>query len=443
MVACSAWRVFELEHHVDCYGAQARGFCESPSQDGSARRHDATWRRFEVQDPDAFAAAVCDGKAAWIATLHDKGDATQIARSLQQLAEDTKIEDLAPTAWPQGFRPAVPVPAVEPWPPEPFEAYLRAHALYREAVTAGNYIPGSRALVYTCTSMTFCGGHGDRLNGMLSAAVVAILTGRHFFIDSQRPLPLSLVLEPHRLDWRLHGTLATMPASLSLNDDLRGFEADPHRVMDSQAGVLRFVSNQRLTAAALRAAPRQARALGLSPRPKLHALLFRELFRPSAALAQRLAARQLPEGPLIGIHFRAGDQMPERWKDPPRHGLDELDEFLDCAEKVQRSMSDDTRIILFSDTERALELPRVQELQKQGKLLWPSQTDSLVHLDRSPATLVVRGLLQVWADWWTLAFDVDALILCHSGFGATALEIGPDRPAFLGKGCVRAEGSTG
>ena len=27
----------------------------------------------------------------------------------------------------------------------------------------------------------------------------------------------------------------------------------------------------------------------------------------------------------------------------------------------------------------------------------------------------VRGLLQTWADWWTLAFDVDALVLSHSG----------------------------
>ena len=69
--------------------------------------------------------------------------------------------------------------------------------------------------------------------------------------------------------------------------------------------------------------------------------------------------------------------------------------------------------------------------------------DGLVHLDRSPPTLTVRGLLQTWADWWTLAFDVDGLVLSQSGFGATALEIGPVRPAFLGSHCVPADGSTG
>lgn len=60
-----------------------------------------------------------------------------------------------------------------------------------------------------------------------------------------------------------------------------------------------------------------------------------------------------------------------------------------------------------------------------------------------PSPSAPEGLLSVWADWWTLAFDVHALVLCHSGFGATALEIGPPRPAVLGKGCVPADGGTG
>lgn len=234
-----------------------------------------------------------------------------------------------------------------------------------------------------------------------------------------------------------------MPAGFNWNDNLAGFERDPRRVLDNQASVLRLVSNQRLTSAALRAAPQQAEALGLAPQPKLHAKLFRLLFEPSPALLQRLAKRVLPQGRLIGIHFRAGDQMPRHWRDPPRHALAELDEFLDCAEVLEASLGWQARLLLFADTDRVAELPRVQQLQESGKLLRPAEADSLVHLDRSPATLTVRGLLGVWADWWTLAFDVDALVISHSGFGATALEIGPLRPAVLGSGCVRAEASTG
>ena len=43
-------------------------------------------------------------------------------------------------------------------------------------------------MVYVCSTMVFCGGHGDRLNGMLTAAVYAILTGRALFLDSTHPV---------------------------------------------------------------------------------------------------------------------------------------------------------------------------------------------------------------------------------------------------------------
>ena len=47
-----------------------------------------------------------------------------------------------------------------------------------------------RILVYRCSSMGFCGGHGDRLNGILSMFLLALVTKRAFYIDSPRPLPL-------------------------------------------------------------------------------------------------------------------------------------------------------------------------------------------------------------------------------------------------------------
>lgn len=149
-----------------------------------------------------------------------------------------------------GLRPAAPQLAPQPWPSEAFSRYLRAHSEFREALLEGRQLPDSRVLIYACTSMTFCGGHGDRLNGMLSAAVVALLSGRLFFVDSQRPVPLSLVLEPNRWDWQLHGTIAALPAGINLNDKLATFEADPRWLLDNQASVLRLVSNQRLTSAA-------------------------------------------------------------------------------------------------------------------------------------------------------------------------------------------------
>ncbi|CAE8650256.1 unnamed protein product [Polarella glacialis] len=416
---------------------EALGKGRSRSDQGSGKTHGITWRRFEVRNKDLFAATVCSGTPTWVADF-EALECDKAASWLERFVSAPEQTDLQPSSWPRGVRPSRPQAVVpETWPPRAFHEYLQAQAAFSSELKKGGPPPARRkVLIYACTAMSFCGGHGDRLNGML---------GRFFYIDSQRPVPLSLVLRPREggPDWRLFGTHAVLSAGANFNDNLAAFEEDPSWLLDSQSEVLRLVSNQRLTAAALAASPRQAEALGLSSQPKLHAHLFQTLFEPSPALLRRLAARRLPEGRRIGVHFRAGDQMPNQWKDPPRHSLRELDEFLDCANSLEKSLGWDATILLFADTDKVLELPRVQELMASGKLVWPAVGDSIVHLDRSPATLSVRGLLGTWADWWTLAFDVDALVLCHSGFGATALDIGPLRPAAMGKGCVPAEGSMG
>eukprot|EP00434_Breviolum_minutum_P023720 symbB.v1.2.020921.t1/scaffold1786.1/size101393/4 len=134
--------------------------------------------------------------------------------------------------------------------------------------------------------------------------------------------------------------------------------------------------------------------------------------------------------------------MPQHWKDPPRHALQQLEDFLDCAEQLEKAQGWNATFLLFADTDKVIDLPKVQELKESGKLVLPESV-GLVHLDRSPPTLTVRGLLQTWADWWTLTFDCHALVLSQSGFGATALEIGPARPAVLGPSCIPVDSSTG
>lgn len=402
------------------------------------------WRRSPVRSLDLLAAALCGDAGAWVVNYSEAVEGpgfVSAAQHLQRMVEQHTIEHASGSGWPLSFRPSQPLPLPEAWPPPGVRAYLEMHGAAAEALREGRQLNEGRVLIYSCTA--YCGGHGDRLNGMLSAAVIALLTRRAFFIDSARPVPLSLVLHPKALDWRLFGTAAALPAALSYNDNLAAFEARPRDLLDHQAEVLKLTSNQRLSSAALRAAPQQAEAIGFAGRPRLHAEMFSLLFEPSAALRQRLASRELPDGHIIGIHFRAGDQMPEHWTDPPRHALGELDEFLDCALMLEASLGWDATLLLFADTDKMLEHDRVRGLIEAGKLRWPASKDSLVHLDRSPATLAVRGLLGVWAEWWTLAFDAHALVLSHSGFGASALELGPPRLAVLGKGCFLAEGSAG
>jgi hypothetical protein len=70
-----------------------------------------------------------------------------------------------------------------------------------------------RAVVWTCSASgdpPRCGGHGDRLKGIVSAFYLAVLTNRAFLIDYSRPHQLEQVMLPKLIDWRL----STLPQAL-------------------------------------------------------------------------------------------------------------------------------------------------------------------------------------------------------------------------------------
>eukprot|EP00913_Durusdinium_trenchii_P035752 g33454.t1 len=79
--------------------------------------------------------------------------------------------------------------------------------MHQEAVKRfdqeGLQASGARVLVYSCQPFAQCGGHGDRLNGIITVFLLAVLTGRVFLIDSESPLPLQLLLQPRDVDWRV------------------------------------------------------------------------------------------------------------------------------------------------------------------------------------------------------------------------------------------------
>lgn len=56
-----------------------------------------------------------------------------------------------------------------------------------------------KTLIYSCRS--FCGGWGDRLRGILSAYILALLSNRRFLIDMNFPCDIEKGIQPHRVDW--------------------------------------------------------------------------------------------------------------------------------------------------------------------------------------------------------------------------------------------------
>lgn len=463
------------------------------------------WRRFALYQVDEVAALLLNSRASAhsaqrasaVYVVPPGGDAAGLSAAVSSIFKAGDIGTLQlPSQWSAGLRPVRP----SDWPtrvessgppgglafraatagdgPCPavvdvLESYLQWHAEVRErlrsATISGDVVSDERVLIYRCSALGFCGGHGDRLNGLLGVFILAVASKRAFFIDSPRPIPLHLLMAPRRrpnacaalmtdflLDWRIHGAVGLTGRRVNLNDRHNDILADlPWLVSEESANVVVLHGNQRVTAEVLQSSEARAAlapsrvASRLLATPYLHADLLELLFEPSQLLAARhqqvSAVARGGRRHLLAIHFRAGNRSPDKWQDPPRHQLSELDAFLECAAIVESRLGwkdEDVSWYIATDTVDVQELPKFAELQKRGKLAFlpAGHSDAaIVHLDRSPMPLVVEGITDTWAQWLTIATS-DAVVLSTSNFGVTAAESGRVRHAFLGRpGCLQTE----
>ncbi|CAE6966910.1 unnamed protein product [Symbiodinium sp. CCMP2592] len=458
------------------------------------------WRRFALFNAEELALfyagrAANDGPRVVASfQVSSGGDAKALQGSAMLLAKLIRSPSVK-VVWPQHLRPAQPStwpsqvrasagrgyglalresPDTAPCPAlvSVLKDYLDFHRAARktllEQATLGAGGPMPRLLIYRCSAMGFCGGHGDRLNGLLGVFLMAIASRRAFFIDSARPVPLHQLLQPRRraascgkalqdaeflLDWRLHGAISAVGRRTNYNDRYNDLVDDlPWILTQEPEKVVVMHTNQRVSPAVLQSKEAQSLmgplAAQLLKTPYLHAALLELLFEPSQLLAARhaevLEAAKLGRKRLIAVHFRAGDKSPNRWSDPPRHGLSDLEGFLGCAqglERHQRWKDDDVAWYLAADTAEAGSSPLIAELIKRNKLAFlPGQGDaSIVHLDRSPLPVAVAGITDTWAQWLTIA-SADGVILSASNFGLTAAEAGRVPVAFLGAyGCLESD----
>ena len=276
----------------------------------------------------------------------------------------------------------------------------------------------SKVLVFVCLHTTFCGGHGDRLFGLLSAFLAATLSKRMFYIDMRAPIPLASVLSPKQ-SWPAV-TSSCKTYRWTSAEDPRTFEQDVSRFFQDDSEALCIVSNVRLFRVLLQHdSSKEFARSGLLSGLFLH--LFDLAAAPGAIVKDFI--RRLGSRPLIGIHFRAGNET--TWSDPARHSLSDLDLALTCAAAVESHMAlpGDTAWLLAADTLKVRDHPGVSSLHSVGKVLYVEERPT--HIDRSSPD--VDAIYQSWAVWWILAFETEALLLSHSNFGWSAAEIGQRR----------------
>lgn len=332
-------------------------------------------------------------------------------------------------------------------------------------------------VVWACQPAMPCGGHGDRLKGIVATFVLAILTDRFFFIDAPDPWDLRLFMAPNALDWRVTPTISGLVHGRHVlwdHDYFMDFYLD-HLLASNAPWVV--YTNKISFIGPLMKHPRlfsRAMELELLEQPYLTAKVWKLLFRPTPALDrhwQRLK-QQLggPGSPFIALHYRSGDLAAGfgvvNGEIDVRSGLQEVLSLLGCADLIERQLKlpSSTRWFLASDNRAVLEVPQVATWRQQGKLVVreggravhlavegvvpPSgapQEQSTPGAAQQPALFSaievaesLAGVADSWVDFLALS-QATAAVVSSSAFGIMAASAGALNTAYSASGCARLD----
>ncbi|CAD7941134.1 unnamed protein product [Amoebophrya sp. A120] len=282
------------------------------------------------------------------------------------------------TAWADTFLPGTGVksPAFcKPGLPLPTQAELDRYAEWHAENPAG-----AKRLVVVCLPFSQCGGHGDRVNGLLTLFLLALITKRRFLILSSNPVDWHSVFAPNRIDWRTEIGQISLTNVRTYFDKRYGFREDLDRILASPAQTLLLRVNNRIVKSLY------GEGCDLQA-PFLVSRVMQFLFSPNIYLEQTinetaeelgLFAPQYNSGstssgtttsgeprpaavktstdnmenllvPYISIHYRTGDIA----FDPHRHNSS-LAGFVQCAYQIERELGlpPETPWVLHADSLR-------------------------------------------------------------------------------------------
>uniref|UniRef100_A0A0G4HU57 Uncharacterized protein n=1 Tax=Chromera velia CCMP2878 TaxID=1169474 RepID=A0A0G4HU57_9ALVE len=281
---------------------------------------------------------------------------------------------------------------------------LQEHAVVQRRYVENHYGKGGNAaggedrgpapLVYVCPGWGECGGNGDRVLGILTVFLLALLSRRPFFICSRTPTPLPLFLRPASLssldwtslncnEWQEGGEMAgsrwvwgrRIPDKLQLSSLAERLLTEDRGTLMSLTlnwqGIEEIVGGHS-------ALSNVAVSYGLHLEMNLSRRLFRSLFVPSDALEEaglsmicHTVSESLEEtAECLG---RSGRATKARWPlylalhvrlgragetDPVRIPLDFLQDYLRCARSVEAKVLRGLGSQRSSSTDEANESPK-------------------------------------------------------------------------------------
>ena len=308
------------------------------------------------------------------------------------------------------------------------------HLLVNLTAWKGNELSNQR-IIYSCQS--FCGGWGDRLRGILSTYILALLLDRQFVIDMNYPCEISKVLQPNFVNW----TWVSYPKSanrtrLNINTMRSWQKAYRNEIADtiksknlielwSSYDDIYISTNSDYMLLALRNAHlmnQTRKLLGRIPSSQatmqnLFSFIYELLFKPSLAVAQHVDRILFVSHDyhLICLHVRIGKNPTNPFDHAFTARVNTTQTMLDFTDRYTLNKTSPF-VFITSDSGQAVSDVLRHYPQSSMTIIGP-----ILHIDRFDrrSSLICDGYIKVLADFYMLG-ECQTSLLSRSGFSSWA-----------------------
>jgi len=292
-----------------------------------------------------------------------------------------------------------------------------------------------KTMIYSCQS--FCGGWGDRLRGILSVYILALLTNRHFMIDMNYPCDILKVIQPNIVNWtyvksnqsnnRTRLNINTMPSwQKAIRNEIanRIKSQDFVQIWSSYDDIFISTNSDYMTSALrnIFVSNQTRKLLGQLPLSQatmqtLFAFLFELLFTPSISVRNRvdtiLAASRHRH--LICLHIRIG-KNPTNPSDYAFKGRENTTKtMLDFTDNY---LSNKSSPLVFVTSDSGQDVADVLHHYPNSSM---TIVGPILHIDRFDrrSSTICDGFIKVLADFYVLG-ECQTSLLSNSGFSSWA-----------------------
>ncbi|CAG8546496.1 17158_t:CDS:2 [Cetraspora pellucida] len=237
------------------------------------------------------------------------------------------------------------------------EEYSKLHANILDNKEEQRYV------TYICDASTNCGGLADRIFGMTSTFLFALLTNRAFLADWQVPIPLEAVFSSPNIDWS-YDSLSPLPSLISLQSselnvvDFDAQHLDQYFMLHNWTQkypkpFIKFYTNRGMIMRTFSSKhySKHLKDIGLRPHTAIGCILD-YLFRPVPEalwfITEYTSLFALPSIFSVGIQIRTGDsKMNKNDGLGHSHSLQEYKHFFKCADQLTQVYSAPSQKVIY------------------------------------------------------------------------------------------------